>query len=99
MARQATNSFLTESWRGALASCLVIISLFVALFTYVGLMSKSYLVLVIVDGIYVLALWGYILLFTGETRSEILKRTMMLFSIVGAVSSIYLIWAYLTFIM
>jgi hypothetical protein len=80
-----------------LASCLVIISLFVVLLTYMGAMSKSYLMLVIVDSIYLLALWGYMLLFTGKNRSETLKHAMMLFSIVGAAASIYLMWAYFTF--
>lgn len=88
---------MTESVRGALTTCLVIISVFVILFTIVGISTKSYSLTVLVDGIYLLALWGYVLLLTGKGHSETLKRFMLLFSIVGAVISVYLLYAVLSF--
>lgn len=97
MAQKKKNDFLTDSWRGTMASCLVIISTFVILFSVAGIVSKSYSTLLIVDGSYIVSLWGYVLLFSEKSRSESLKRFMMIFSIAGAAVSAFLAWSYFTF--
>jgi len=97
MARRTPEVYLPESWRDTLASCLVIISLFVAFFIYAGIQSESYPVTFLVGGIYLLALWGYILLLTGKSKSEPLMQFMMVFSIAGAAVSIFLLWSVFTF--
>lgn len=91
--KERKNTFLTETRRGFLASCLVIISAFIILFNFVGLEASAYLAVLIVDLVYIIALFGYILLLSGKSRSEVLKQVITLFSIIGATLSILLLWS------
>ncbi|GAA3894161.1 hypothetical protein GCM10023084_53750 [Streptomyces lacrimifluminis] len=95
--RTEDGKFLTEARRGFLASCLVIISAFAIPLNYVLISGESYSSLAIVDGIFGLALFGYILLFAGKSQSVILKQLMTLFSILGVGISIYITWSIFTF--
>lgn len=91
------RKFLTEARRGFLASCLVIIGAFAIPLNYVLISGESYGSLAMVDGIFGLALVGYVLLFTGKSQSVILKQVMTLFSILGVAISIYITWSIFTF--
>jgi hypothetical protein len=97
MTQKTSKTSLSESLQDTLASCLVVISFFVILFVYVGIMSNSYVITCIVGGIYLLSLWGYILIFTGRSTSETLRRVMILFSIVGVAISVFLLGTYSMF--
>jgi|GEM_PF-1896121 len=87
------DTILTESRRDLLASCLVIISAFVLMFSWTAIIAKSFVWLFVTLGVYVLILWGMILLFTGRSKSEGLLLIMSLIGIVGAVGSAFLVWA------
>lgn len=95
--RNKQKRFLTYGQRDFLASCLVIITTFVIIFNVLLIQLKDYLFLFSIDLGYAFALYLYILLFTGKTRSEFLKRTMILLSIFGAAASIFLFLGVLLF--
>jgi hypothetical protein len=92
-----SKPFLSDAMRGFLASCLVIISAFILAINIVGLNARDYIPVVITDVIFALALWAYISLFTGVSKSELLKRTMLLFSILATFISAFLSWFVVTF--
>jgi hypothetical protein len=90
------KTFLSKDMQGFLASCLVIISIFVLIVNFIGFNARSYATTAIIDTFYALALWGYVSLFTGASKSELLKRVMVLFSIVATFISILLSWFMMT---
>lgn len=91
------KSFLSDAVRGFLASCLVIISAFILTLNVISFGAKDYIPITIIDTTYALALWGYISLFTGASKSELLKRVMLLFSIIATFICIFLVWSMVNF--
>ena len=96
-ARQQNNLILTESQQGLLASCLVIISTFVLLFTWTAAIAEAFFWLFSVLGVYILTLVGLVLLFTGRSKSKDLAGLMIFISVIEAVLSVFLLWTVFTF--
>ena len=90
------KKFLTEEQSGTLASCLVVITFFVVMFTPVGVMAKSYFWLVIVLVGYAMFAWAAWLLFTGRSRSKELLRFTLTVGVLGAVASGFLMFSLFT---
>lgn len=99
MKRIKANSkmFLSDSRRDLLASCLVIITAFVLMFNVVGFSAKAYPLLLTIDSIYIILLCGFVLLLTENIKSEALKNLMSFLGVIGAIASVFLLWAIFSF--
>lgn len=66
------------------------------MFCWTAIAAQAYLWLLLVLVIYGAVAWGMILLFTGRSRSKELRRLMTLIGIIGALTSVFLMWAVFT---
>jgi hypothetical protein len=85
------NKFLSETRRGLLASCLVIITGLMFPFGLLLLSYDAFTELVLIGLSYLGFLIGNILLFTGGSKSYILKQVITLLGIVGSAVTIGLV--------
>ena len=92
-----SKTILTESRRDLLASCLVIVSAFVLVFSWTAIAAKAFLWLALILAIYGFTLWALILLFTSRSRSKALLSFITLAVIIEAVIAIFLIWVVFNF--
>jgi hypothetical protein len=94
----AKKPFLTETVRGTLASGLVVISVSVLSLGGLSISAKAYLLLAVVSVVYGVFLTAYAMLLTGKSQSEVLKRVMILVSLVAFGSLGFLVWAWSAFL-
>lgn len=87
---------ITENQKDLFASCLVIITTFVLIFNYLAFIMQSYVMLVSVDIVYGLLVYGFALLLTRKYWSEEFYRLMSALGILGSIASVGLIWLVFT---
>jgi len=91
------NQILSENYRGFLTSCLVLITAFVMLVNFTVDLSELCFILSM-DGVYLLSLIGYVLLFTEKSKSQLLKAAVTIFSVVSVITILYLGFTVIYFI-
>lgn len=90
--KKSRKTFLTYGQRDTLASCVVIISAFIFSFNFVGISAKAYQILIIVDIVYALFVYGSFLVFKEKITSQETIRIMIFLGVLGALVSIILLW-------
>ena len=88
-----SRTIFTESRRDLLASCLVVVSAFVLVFSWTAIAAQAFVLLLLVLGIYGLTLWALVHLFTNRSRSRTLLDFITPIAVIEAALSIFLIWA------